>query len=289
MCPAVRRRSRAGRSAGLKRSREQYRSAAAPSAPLRASYELSATARLRSAGGSRPEPGWFESGYRRQRRSGGWSLGVAAWGRAGLQAVSDGEAAVCQGFAARGQAGLGRAAGGSDGAVACFRGGVAGSGVVSVGVRAGSDGGRCGGGRGVRPGPELSELARLRGRSGSDSGSGGGSGGVWGAVGAAGRAVRRPGSSRNRSRSRTWSWCRFGWTGRGGVCRSGGFAECRGRCALPLGVAMLGVCRCGRVHVRCHLLPVLRTADCDLPTANCQLPIAYCRLRSVGVPGVSFP
>ena len=100
----------------------------------------------------------------------------------------------------------------------------------------------------------------------------------WGAVGAAGRAVRRPGSSRSRSR--------FGCAGRGGVCRSGGFAERRGCCARPLGVAVLGVCRCGRVHVRCHLLPILR--DCVLPTAICQLPIAYCRLGSVGVPGVSF-
>ncbi len=70
---------------------------------------------------------------------------------------------------------------------------------------------------------------------------------------------------------------RFGCAGRGGVCRSGGFAERRGRCSPPLGVAILGVCRCGRVHVRCHLLPILRAACCVL-LLNCHLPTADCVL-----------
>ena len=148
-----------------------------------------------------------------------------------------------------------------------------GRGAMTGAVQAGSDGGRCGGGRGVRPGPGL---VCLRGHndSGSGSGSGGGSGGGigsggdWGAVGAvgaAGRAGRRPVRSRSRSRSR------FGCTGRVGVCRWGGFAECQGCCCRSLGVAVLGVCGCGRVHVRCHLLPVLRAACCRLPFANCRL------------------
>ena len=107
-----------------------------------------------------------------------------------------------------------------------------------------------------------------------------------GAVGAA--APGRPASQGGRCRSRECgrSRSRIGCAGQGGVCRSGGFAEHRGRCSRPLGVAVLGVCRCGRVHVRCHLLPILR---CVLRTAYCQLPIPCCRLGSVGVPGVSFP
>ena len=130
---------------------------------------------------------------------------------------------------------------------------------------------------GVLPGPGLTGLACLRVHRGSDSGSERWwLGCCW--CGGPGRPASR--SSRSRSRSRS----RFGCAGRVGVCRSGGFAERRGRCSRPLGVAVLGVCRCGRVHVRCHLLPILR--DCVLRAADCHLPTADCVL-STGVSGRS--
>ena len=152
---------------------------------------------------------------------------------------------------------------------------------VSVGVQAGGDGGRCGGGRGV-PGPGLRGWCACAVTTTAAAAVGAAvesAAVVWGAVGAAGRAVRCPGSSRSRSRRRS----RFGCAGRGGVCRWGGFAECQGCCCRSLGVAVLGVCRCGRVHVRCHLLPVLRAAAC------CRLPFVNCRLRTVDWGQWAFP
>ncbi len=109
---------------------------------------------------------------------------------------------------------------------------------------------------------------------------------VRGAVGAAGRAVRRPGSSRSRSRSRSGA-------GSAGLAGLG----CAGRVGSPSvgagalfhwvwrswGCVVAGVCMCGVTSFRYCVLP---TAICQLPTANCRLRTA--RLRSVGVPGVSF-
>ena len=150
-----------------------------------------------------------------------------------------------------------------------------GRGAVSVGVRAGSDGSGCGGGRGVLPGPGLTGLVCLRGRSGSGSGSDSGSGSGGGGV----LSVRRAGPSGVQGRAGAGAGAepepvRLRWPGWGVPV---GWVRRVSRVLLPFaGCGILGVCRCGRVHVRCHLLPVLRTA-------HCQLPIAYlhCNLRTV--------
>ena len=178
------------------------------------------------------------------------------WSWVELQAVSDGEAGNLPGVRGRGPVGLGRAEGGSDGAVACFPGGVAGS---RRRVCWGSGwqrrervwrGSGCVAGAGA---DGAGAPARSQ-RSGSDSGSGGGGGGVL--------SVRRAGPSSVQDRAGADRRA-----GRVGVCRSGGFAEGQGWCCLRWVWLSWGLCRCGRVHVRCHLLPVLRAAYWVLSTA----------------------
>ena len=151
---------------------------------------------------------------------------------------------------------------------------VAGWGQVGLSWAAGgSDGGGCGRGRGVLPGPGLTGLMCLRGHSGSGSDSGSGSGAVmWcGGPGPASRIEPEPDRL----------------PGRGGVCWWGWFAECRGRCPFAgcggLGGVSLRACACA-------VSPPSGAACCVLPFANCRLRAADCVLSTgaVGVFGVSF-
>ena len=176
---------------------------------------------------------------------------------------------------------------GSDGAVACFRGGDAGSGAgsgaVSVGVQAGGDGGRCGGGRGVLPGPGLAGLACLRGTAGAAKRQR-----WWLGCGRCGRCGRCGGPGRPASRVGAGAGAGAG-AGSAALAGSG----CAGGVGSPSakvvaavrwvwrswGCVVAGVCMCGVTSFRC----------CVLRTACCRLPFVNCRLRTVDWGQWAFP